>query len=332
MNVLIDTNVYLNFFRRQKDQSLLLLDNLLSLQKEKKIKVLLPQQVEDEYWRNKRQVLESIVDEMQKGIQEDIVLPDIVKSYTASLQLKELKKKFCTLKKEIIEEYKQKSISIDSDINIKIGSIFSHAIRIQEEENILKKAYFRTLKGNPPKKGEKSFGDAIIWETLLAYRSKEELVIISNDGDFAESHDKDVISEFLEKEWKQTNHTKITLYTNLGLFINDQSEGQNPVNLDVIDTEKRINTSTLTSLPYLSMIHPFSTTGFVTYHCTCCGIFFQSTENYTSASVSFGKCPDCSASSISYGRKCVKCGQHYHISATSALPDNSQCYRCKEHA
>ena len=53
MKVLLDTNIYLNFYKRKNNQQLKSLDILLDLIDKKKIILLFPKQIEDEFIRNK---------------------------------------------------------------------------------------------------------------------------------------------------------------------------------------------------------------------------------------------------------------------------------------
>ena len=54
--------------------------------------------------------------------------------------------------------------------------------------------------GNPPGK-RNSLGDAILWEFLLANApDKEDIYMISGDGDFDSKLDRDKLIEFLDQD------------------------------------------------------------------------------------------------------------------------------------
>ena len=79
------------------------------------------------------------------------------------------------------------------------------------------------MKGNPPRKSDHSYGDAIIWETLLKEGKNDNLVLITKDGDFAEIHKgKPAISQFLFVEWriKTKKKKRVVLYKSLAEFVN----------------------------------------------------------------------------------------------------------------
>lgn len=359
MKILIDTNIYLNFFRRQGEQSLILLDSLISfadIENEKyKFDILLPKQIEDEYWRKKQEVVDEHILLLNEELEAKIPLPLFLESFKKSRDLKSTAKKFNALKKEVIQEYKKRTTNPSSEINKKINKLFSLSIKIEEEENILQKAYFRTLKGNPPKKGEKSFGDAIIWEMILKNHNDDDLIIISGDGDYSEKHNSAELHRYLEREWISKSKKDIKLYTNLGLFINEQSGKKKPIKKETIQEENYLNSlnsvvvspslahhllvsdglntsmASLSSSPFLIRSEQDNylrlATTINTSYCTCCG------EKYSQSNGSvaiLGRCNDCS-DFLSVGKKCQSCGKHYHDSSTEIyLAFDNKCRECRK--
>jgi hypothetical protein len=57
MKLFVDTNIYLNYFRRS-DESLSSLRELRKLLKQRKLKLVLPAQTRDEYFRNRNRIAE----------------------------------------------------------------------------------------------------------------------------------------------------------------------------------------------------------------------------------------------------------------------------------
>lgn len=114
-------------------------------------------------------------------------------------EFKSLKNKITKQKKKIEKELAKiysKYHKLQSKQNQRLKKIFKNSVIIPENEIILKAAYNRFLKHNPPydfateDKAEidnSKFGDCIIWESLLAYfkiRSNQssELIFIARDG------------------------------------------------------------------------------------------------------------------------------------------------------
>ncbi len=356
MKVIIDTNIFLNFFRRQGEQSLVLLNSLISFLENNKFEICLPKQIEDEYWRRKQEVVEEHIKELEVSLKTNIPLPLFLESFKKSKDLKKIAKRFNLLKKEVIIEYKKRVANPNSQINKKINKLFSFSTKLEEDTVILDKAYFRTLKGNPPKKGEKSFGDAIVWETILKNCIDDNLVIISGDGDYTEKYNDLKLHGYLEKEWTSMSNKNIKLYTNLGLFINEQSGKKKPIKKATIQEENYLNTNLLASKSYqllsslgktdsvfLNSVSP----GNVVFNslnnqnnvagvfnlknrCMCCHEEYEDPSGIYSV---FGKCSNCNdpLSMPSMAKTCDKCGKHYHESFNSSYVafSSNKCKDCR---
>lgn len=239
MRVIIDTNIYLNFYQLS-DQSLVLLDSLIEIIKDKKISLILPQQIRDEFLRNTNKVTNKVQSEMKSALRStDFSIPAFLISYKRVKELRSLSKKSNKILKEILLEYEKRTVNPKSKINLKINQVFKLATPAKDSKDILDKAYYRTLRGNPPRKGNKSFGDAIIWETVLEMYSDEDLIIISNDGDFEDETKKIKIHSFLLKEFKEKNGKNIEVYRNLADLI--KRFGKRKVAKEVIEEEAQLN-------------------------------------------------------------------------------------------
>jgi hypothetical protein len=79
--------------------------------------------------------------------------------------------------------------------------------------------------GNPPGKNN-SLGDAVNWTILLAsVPPKENLHIISEDGDFYSSLDEGRVHPFLLDEWRQTKGAGLFAYRTLSAFMQEHFDG-----------------------------------------------------------------------------------------------------------
>jgi len=119
-----------------------------------------------------------------------------------------------------------------------IGQLFASAELLRDDEDTVRRAYFRYLRGHPPRKNDGSFGDAIAWELLLSSAS-DDLVLITRDGDFSERRRGIVsVNGFLEREWHAKHQgKKVEIYESLGEFINS-FEKRRAVKNEVVEKEK----------------------------------------------------------------------------------------------
>ncbi len=99
-----------------------------------------------------------------------------------------------------------------------VESIFNQAFFVKRSDDIVRKAEIRAKLGNPPGKS-RSIGDAVNWESLLSKVDRGiKLIIVSKDGDYADSLDKTQVSFFLKKERNENKNSEVELYSELHLF------------------------------------------------------------------------------------------------------------------
>lgn len=220
--VFIDTNIYLNFFRRA-DSPISYLDKLYALIERGEIEVVFTRQVHDEFYRDvdvvKHQTIERL-ETYKKGSGKEIKIPHLLRGV---VDQKGIVKYYDAIHNKIdkaIDSYKKKVDNPRSQINIKLKKIMDESKIVEHSRGLLLKAYYRTLKGNPPRKNDHSFGDAINWECFLENFADDELVIISGDGDFESFSHKGKIDDFLKHEWEECSDQPLSFYTTLGEFIN----------------------------------------------------------------------------------------------------------------
>ncbi len=222
MKLYIDSNIYLDYFRAS-GESLASLRALKKILKTgKRLELLIPDQTKQEYTKNRTIIVEGTRSLLlqQKKFKFNPVSPLLKES-------KEVKKISDYLKKAekvcegLIEKYDRETESEITESDKLIQEIFDLGIEIKEDHDLLDRAYYRYLKGNPPGKNKNPFGDAVIWESLLKIVGTDELIIVSRDGDFSdEVRGKKVIKNFLRKEWESKSNDKtIRLFISLGEFI-----------------------------------------------------------------------------------------------------------------
>ncbi len=337
--LVIDTNIYLNFYRLDSGQSLEMIKNLNQLVGTSgRFKLILPKQIEDEFIRNKNSKSAIYADHIlnfERGLEVQFKIPHLIKSTSQIEQIKRLVEKLNQLKKKASEDYKNRVFNPNSKINQQIKTLFIHAHRPTETELVLQKAWFRTLRGNPPRKDNSSFGDAIIWESILDQCSDEDTVLISGDGDFESEIDQGKVHELLSKEWSQKTNKMLKLYTKLGTFINENiKDKKKQIRQETIQEEDRLNSifTTQVELPSYSTLalqneplrlhsdmQTISPTAFtwsaLKNKCACCGAEIKELNPYIGFSFNV-RCENCQ-DQFSSAQNCSKCGKHFHRSWTS---------------
>jgi len=320
MRILIDANIYLNYYR-QSPQSYNSIDKLIKLLEDENIELIIPKQVSDEFERNKEREAFKFIEALKKDAGKIAIRePSFYSTATKIKQLKNLLKKVSQLRVDIITEYKKRIENENSKINKKLENLFSMKIENHEDDKIIQQAYFRTLVGNPPRKKNSSFGDAIIWEILLKYYTDDDLTIISGDGDFSQEDQKNnhKINLFLEKEWnRKAIGKKIKLYETLGGFINSFTK-KGTIDEKIIQEEKRysrydninrtLEFDNTTSMPVHDLhlnttVNPLSIEGDR-------NIFTNSGTKESQISVgTLGRCIYCGELNIDKNSPCSNCGR-----------------------
>jgi hypothetical protein len=314
-----------------------MIKNLNQLLKDKKFQLILPKQIEYEFIRNKNSksaIYNDHILTFERGLDVKFKTPHLIKSTRLIVQIKSVVEKLNDLKKKAVEDYKSRVFSPNSKINKEMKTLFSCAQRPTETDVILQSARFRTLRGNPPRKDNSSFGDAIIWETILDQCCGSDLVFISGDGDFESEINKGELHELLLEDWSQKTDKKIRLYTKLSSFIND----------NIKDKKKQIKKETIQEEDWLNSFSSAISADKINYSgmainkepsldffnnqdivssvwkanktsCSCCaaeiGVFDSGgVLNFS------GRCENCK-DIFSVGKNCSKCGKHFHVGGLS---------------
>lgn len=240
MQVFLDTNILLSYLKGRKVNSVL--PKILDLAINKKIILITTSQIKDEYLRNFVSAKSERIKEIE-NTDEDISV-NFTKYKNLESFNKEVKKSLEKINTKINKRrdgiLKEKKDFKERELNIKI--FFNTAINFNEDDEILKKAQLRYLKGNPPRKNKEkneSFGDAINWELILrGVDKKDELIVISGDGDYSEIlYEKINLNSLLIFEWKKKSKKRITLFNSLGEFIN-KFKDEEIVNKKLVNEEK----------------------------------------------------------------------------------------------
>lgn len=220
MNLFIDTNVFLSFYHFTSDD-LEELDKLSVLIRQEEVNLYVPEQVIDEFRRNRDSKIDDALDRLRD---QDLNLqfPQLCKDYDEYGRLRKLqhqyKEKHSELIDNITKDVWDRALNADSTVD----ELFEEANTYETTEELLKKARNRMDIGNPPGK-QGSLGDAINWEVLLSEVPEgEDLYFISDDRDFFSPLDKNRFNSFLLEEWESKKAANIIFYKRLSSFFRDE--------------------------------------------------------------------------------------------------------------
>jgi hypothetical protein len=218
MNLFIDTNIYLSFYHFTSDD----LDELRKLaviMAEKKVTLYVPDQVLDEFQRNREATISQAMKHL-KSQKLNLEFPQLCKDYAEYEKLRDCQVHYDKVHSELIRKLSvdiaAKTLKADKTINI----LFEQASKIPISPELIEKARIRVETGRPPgKKG--SLGDAINWESLLSAVKSKDIFFVSDDSDYCSAIDDSNFNQYLENEWKQAKVTNLHFFKKLSQFFKD---------------------------------------------------------------------------------------------------------------
>lgn len=219
MNLFIDTNIYLTFygFTSEALEELKKLDIAV---KSGKINLYVPEQVQHEFKRGRERAIANSIKRFNE-IKLPNEFPQLCKGYGEYEELRKNLHGFNKFKemltKKIFADVENNNLEADRII----WGLFAKAQIIADTPAIINEAKVRFDRGNPPGK-DKSYGDAIIWESLLGEIPEEEdLYFVTDDKDYLSPVDKESLNNFLFEEWKQKKNSEIKFYKKLTGFFKE---------------------------------------------------------------------------------------------------------------
>ena len=217
MNVFIDTNVLLDFFRMSSGD-LEELRKVAQLEKNGNIKLLLSNMVQDEFARNRENVIAESLAQFEKS-KFELHRPNIVRVHPESVELEQLQSRIRELTKTIVDRVTAEAVAEQTNADNVIGELFAAADIHSVNDSIIRIAMDRTTLRKPPGKKD-SCGDAIHWEWLLSHvPNNEDLHIISRDGDFESQLSKGKLDPYLAREWLSRKASYCHLHMSLASFL-----------------------------------------------------------------------------------------------------------------
>lgn len=219
IHLFIDTNVYLKFYHYSNDD-LEELNKLLVLLDNDKLELYLPEQVINEFERNRDNKLADALKTFNSH-KFNNQFPQFCKEYKEFDTLKKILKDYeherQILLKNVMLAIETFSLKADKIINL----LFEKANVIDITHKLINQSKIRYDLGNPPGKN-KSYGDALNWESLLEnVESGNDLYFIADDKDYFSEINPSTFNVFLLNEWNKKKGTKIKFYKTLSDFFKE---------------------------------------------------------------------------------------------------------------
>ena len=218
-HVFIDTNIYLDFYRRNYESSLSLLKKLISV----KQNIICTYQVEMEFLKKRQKII--IENSALSDLDIDVRLPTALNDSKLRAVLKKLKKEISKLKTELQGNITNiiSNPDLHDPVYKSLKAIFSSKNKyvltrdMKIKHEIKRLARQRFMLGYPPRKNnDTSIGDAFNWEWIL-HCSKElkgEFIIVSRDKDYGEEfNDLAFLNDALKSEFKDRVGNNAITYT-----------------------------------------------------------------------------------------------------------------------
>jgi predicted nucleic acid-binding protein len=218
IHLFIDSSTFLTFYAYTSDD-LDELKKVAGLIKAGKLKLYIPEQVADEFYRNREgKLAESLTAFLGGGVSKAI--PRFMADYAEAQEFSAALKAFQQAREKLAEKARQDAAERLLPADDVFAKIIEAAGLIPASETILHQANRRRLRGNPPGKKD-SVGDQINWEVLLEQvPSGKDLHIVTKDGDYASALAADSPHQFLQAEWEQKKGSSIYLHRQLRPFLN----------------------------------------------------------------------------------------------------------------
>ena len=218
----LDTNVYLSFYHLSNDD-LEELKKLSVLTNSGKLILYLPEQTKNEFYRNRDTKIADAIKRFNDNKLNN-VFPQIIKDYEFEYNLmRNAAKEYEKNKQLILENIKKDIIGKNLKADLVIEKLFNNAKLIPFSESLLNQAKMRFDLGNPPGKN-KSYGDALNWESLLTVVDDfDNFFFISDDKDYYSEYDNNLFNSFLLSEWgMRMPLTTFKYYKSLSIFFKEK--------------------------------------------------------------------------------------------------------------
>jgi len=249
LNLFIDSNILLNFYDFSKED-LSNLGKLIELIKKGDFKIYVTSNLIIEVEKNRGTRLQKAFEIFKKS-KISLAMPVICQAYGEYKKISrlqnELDKSKSNLSKKLEKDIQDRTLKADKIIQ----ELFEVGQKINSEK-YLEAAIKRKQLGKPPGLSDKTCGDAVNWEALLAeIPQKEILIIVSNDKTFQDPLNSEKLHPLLLKEWKEKKRSEILFYRTLTDFFNKHAK---EIKLK-IEKEKEMLINDLLNSPNFATTH-----------------------------------------------------------------------------
>jgi predicted nucleic acid-binding protein len=217
MNIFIDTNILLDFYRLSSGD-LEELRKIAKLSKVGKIRLFISDFLKDEFFRNREAAISSAIEQFRKS-RADLQLPNLVRIYSTAQELINIRDAFVETKEILMEEVQENIRNSSLMADSVIAELFESTDIQKVSKEIITVGTERSSLSKPPGKRD-SCGDAVHWEWLLEILpSKEDLFLISRDEDYESPLNPGSLGSYLQDEWKNKKGSRCILYSSLKDFL-----------------------------------------------------------------------------------------------------------------
>jgi PIN domain-containing protein len=214
--LLIDTNIYLEFFRFSKDD-LEELRKLAELIRVGEIQLYMNQQLRNEFRRNRAKTLAAALRSVREA-KIPATFPQVLRNYQRFAKLDTARRQYAAEVDKLLERAREDAARRRLPADELLDELFGLATDLHVTAEIIQLAKDRFDRGNPPGK-VRSYGDAITWETLLHHHPEHvSLDVITSDSDYLSPLRRMELQEFLEAEWQQVKQSHVEVFENLTTF------------------------------------------------------------------------------------------------------------------
>lgn len=219
ITLFIDTNVLLSFYHLTSED-IEELKKLVALVEKKEIDLIVPEQVENEFWRNRGAKIADAMKKLREA-KFNASFPAFSKDYDEYAEIRDLLKKADQLHAVLVGKVTADAKNITFKADEIVKGLFKKATRPVFKHDHYLSAVMRTRLGNPPGKND-SVGDALNWETLLITISEgTDLYLISEDRDYRSQLSEGTFNEFLRNEWDAKKKSVLHYYAKISDFFKE---------------------------------------------------------------------------------------------------------------
>ncbi|MDP9155346.1 MAG: PIN domain-containing protein [Pseudomonadota bacterium] len=215
-HLFVDTNVFLEFYSYPKE-NLAQLKSLCEHLSADGIWLHLPQQVMNELERNREKRLKTSADQF-KSTSHPGEIPQHMMDYPQSEDYRKAIDAASKARNAMINQAATDASNKTLPADKVLEELFEKADRYSDDPDVFARALQRSQKADPPGKPD-SVGDQSNWETLLEHLPKEDLHIVSKDGDYFSALNTGLPHPFLAKEWKEKKHSDLYVYKGIKPFL-----------------------------------------------------------------------------------------------------------------